>query len=292
MIPIVGGNADELEMGEIDLTLGPARYLVPGHSSERLYEDEFVCLDWSGNRQLDRDLSLDTYLRLGHVAVRFGKHRELPTFDEWFTQHLTHDRRIEVVTTAFNLVPQLLIGTSRIATVHRRLAAFYQRFLPLRIVAPPLKIPKFEQFMQWHRSRDRDPGSIWLRSVLKSAIAESTLNKEAAPLTSARHDEHTSNGTALGRVLRVEICARGFGRVRRISLLPEDFRRCYLGTRTRALSSRGSGAGNYHANASAQCSGGVIGLKPFPPARAETTTRTLSERCGARNQSAQSIARV
>ncbi len=196
MIPIVGGNADELERGEIDLTLGPARYLVPGHSSERLYEDEFVCLGWSGNRQLDRDLSLDTYLRLGHVAVRFGKHRELPTFDEWFTQHLTHDRRIEVVTTAFNLVPQLLIGTSRIATVHRRLAMFYQRFLPLRIVAPPLKIPKFEQFIQWHRSRDRDPGSIWLRSVLKSAIAESTLNKEATPLTSARHDEHTSNGTA------------------------------------------------------------------------------------------------
>jgi LysR family transcriptional regulator, nod-box dependent transcriptional activator len=148
-----------------------------------------VCLGWSGNRQLDRDLSLDTYLRLGHVAVRFGKHRELPTFDECFPEQLAHDRRIEVVTTAFNLVPQLLIGTSRIATVHRRLAMFYQRLLPLRIVTPPLKIPKFEQFMQWHRSRDRDPGSIWLRSVLKSAIAESTLNKEAAPLTSARHDE-------------------------------------------------------------------------------------------------------
>jgi LysR family nod box-dependent transcriptional activator len=61
-----------------------------------------------------------------------------------------------VVTTAFNLVPQLLIGTSRIATVHRRLAMFYQRFSPLRIVAPPLKIPKFEQFIRWHRSRDRD----------------------------------------------------------------------------------------------------------------------------------------
>ena len=196
MIPIVGGSADEIDRGEIDLALGPARYLVTGHPSERLYEDEFVCLGWSGNRQLDGALALDTYLRLGHVAVRFGKHRELPTFDEWFTQHLTHDRRIEVVTTAFNLVPQLLIGTSRIATVHRRLAMFYQRFLPLRIVAPPLKIPKFEQFIQWHRSRDRDPGSIWLRSILKSAIAESTLNKGAATLTSARHDEHTSNGTA------------------------------------------------------------------------------------------------
>lgn len=66
---------------------------------------------------------------------------------------------------------------------------FISDFCRCAIVAPPLKIPKFEQFMQWHRSRDRDPGSIWLRSVLKSAIAESTLNKEAAPLTSARHDE-------------------------------------------------------------------------------------------------------
>lgn len=180
MIPIVGGSADEIERGEIDLALGPSRYLIVGHPSERLYEDEFVCIGWSGNRQLDRDLSLSTYLKLGHVVVRFGKQRELPTFDEWFTQQLAQDRKIEVVTTAFNLVPQLIIGTSRIATVHRRLALFYQRFLPLRIVAPPLKIPKFEQFMQWHRSRDRDPGSIWLRSVLKRAITESSLNTSVA----------------------------------------------------------------------------------------------------------------
>jgi len=178
IVPIVGEHADALERGEIDLALGPATYLVPGHPSERLYEDRFICLAWSGNKQLAEDLSLETYLRLGHVVVRFGKHRELPTFDEWFTRHLGHERRIEVVTTAFNLVPQLLIGTSRIATVHRRLAIFYQRFLPLRIIAPPLEIPKFEQFMQWHRSRDRDPGCVWLRSVLKSAVAEGSLSKE------------------------------------------------------------------------------------------------------------------
>ena len=62
MIPIIGGSADEIDTGELDLALGPARYLVTGHPSERLYEDEFVCLGWSGNRQLDGALSLDTYL--------------------------------------------------------------------------------------------------------------------------------------------------------------------------------------------------------------------------------------
>jgi DNA-binding transcriptional LysR family regulator len=180
MTPILGGDADALDRGEIDFTIGPASYLSSGHPSERLFEDEFICLAWSGNREVGSALSLATYLRLGHVVVRFGKQRDLPTFDEWFTRHLGHERKIEVVTTAFNLVPQLLIGTSRIATVHRRLANFYQRHLPLRIISPPLDIPTFEEFMQWHRSRDRDPGTIWLRSVLKAAAAESPLN-DAVP---------------------------------------------------------------------------------------------------------------
>ncbi len=175
IIPISGDDRDSLERGEMDLALCPPSYLSPGHPSEPLFEDEFICIAWAGNSQVGREISLETYLKLGHVVVRFGKDRERPTFDEWFTQHLGYERRIEVVTTGFNLVPQLLIGTSRIATIHRRLATFYQRHLPLKLLTPPLDIPKFEELMQWHRSRDRDSGTVWLRSLLKSAAAESSL---------------------------------------------------------------------------------------------------------------------
>ena len=196
LIPIIGGDSEALERGEIDLELGPAKYLLPDHPSERLFEDEFTCLVWSGNRQLDDGLSLKTYLKLGHVVVRFGKQRELPAFDEWFTQHLGYERKIEVVTTAFNLVPQLLIGTSRIATIHCRLAMFYKRHLPLRIVAPPLEIPRFEAFMQWHRSRDHDAGTVWLRSLLKSAVAESPFQTDGGISKTNR------NGPARRPVLR------------------------------------------------------------------------------------------
>jgi hypothetical protein len=87
------------------------------------------------------------------------------------------NRRIEVVTTAFNLVPQLIIGTSRIATLLRRLAIFYQRYLPLKLVAPPFEILPLEKCLRWHKSRDHDPGTVWLRSVLKSAMAESGIPK-------------------------------------------------------------------------------------------------------------------
>jgi LysR family transcriptional regulator, nod-box dependent transcriptional activator len=175
----VEASSEALERGEIDLAITPTRYLSPAHPAERLFDDEFTCVVWSGNRRVNHSISLETYLSLGHVVVRFGRVQQLPTFDEWFVERFGHQRRIEVVTTTFNLVPQLIIGTSRIATIHRRLAMFYRRYLPLKLVAPPLEIPRLEESMQWHRSRDRDPGTQWLRAVLKSAIAENSTARES-----------------------------------------------------------------------------------------------------------------
>ena len=179
------GFSEALDRGEIDLVVAPTTYRSAEHPAEPLFEDEFACLAWSGNTRVNRKLSLETYLSLGHVVVRFGRVQQVATVDEWFVEQFGHRRKIEVVTTAFNLVPQLLIGTSRIATLQRRLAMFYKRYLPLKLVPPPLEIPRLEESMQWHRSRDRDPGIVWLRSVLKSAIAENSLKKRPRTLERA-----------------------------------------------------------------------------------------------------------
>jgi DNA-binding transcriptional LysR family regulator len=177
LISNVEGGSEALDRGEIDLAITPAGYLSAAHPSERLFEDEFTCLVWSGNTQVGSSISLKTYLSLGHVVVRFGKRQQMPTFDEWFVERFGRERRIEVVTTAFNLVPQLLIGTSRIATLHRGLAMFYARYLPLKLVAPPVEIPRLEEHVQWHKSRDGDPGIVWLRSILKNALSRSAIQK-------------------------------------------------------------------------------------------------------------------
>jgi LysR family transcriptional regulator, nod-box dependent transcriptional activator len=197
--------SEAMDRGEIDLAITPTKYLSPDHPAERLFDDEFICLVWSGNNRINRGMSLETYLSLGHVVVRFGRVQQVPTFDEWFVERFGHQRRIEVVTTAFNLVPQLIIGTSRIATLHRRLATFYQRYLPLKLIAPPLEIPRLEESMQWHRSRDRDPGTVWLRSVLKSAIAESSLtNEDSTP----KREGHGRNASATARSGQKETAVR------------------------------------------------------------------------------------
>ena len=166
----VEGGLEALERGEIDLSIIPTKYLSPRHPSERLFDDRFTCLVWSGNTQVQDRISLESYLNLGHVVVRFGRQRQLPSLDEWFLDRSDHQRRIEVITTTFNLVPQLLIGTTRIATLHYRLSTFYAQYLPLRLLAPPIEIPGLEECMQWHWSRDRDPGTVWLRTIFKSVV--------------------------------------------------------------------------------------------------------------------------
>ena len=199
LISNVEGGSEPLDRGEIDLAIAPAKYLSASHPSEHLFKDEFTCLAWSGNTQIGRGISLKTYLSLGHVVVRFGKHQQIPTFDEWFMERYSHERKIEVVTTAFNLVPQLLIGTSRIATLHRRLAEFYQKYLPLKLIAPPVEIPPLEESMQWHKSRDHDPGIAWMRSILKDAAGETAAGNNVKKSSIRAPRERKRSLRPLGR---------------------------------------------------------------------------------------------
>jgi DNA-binding transcriptional LysR family regulator len=181
----VEGGFDALDRGEIDLSISPSIRLSKEHPSEPLFDDDFTCVVWSGNTLVKSSVSLDEYLNMGHVVVRFGKNQELTTFDEWFLERYGHERRVEIVTTAFNMVPHLLVGTSRIATLHRRLVVSYQRYLPLKAIKPPFDIPVLRESMQWHKSRDRDPATSWLRSLLKSVVPQ-TLARETTTKPGAK----------------------------------------------------------------------------------------------------------
>lgn len=164
--------ADRLERGEIDFLLTLEQYVAPQHPTEFLYEDDFVVAAWAGNKDLAKGLTLDQYFEMGHVTVKFGRTRH-PAFDEWFVQTMQRNRRVEVVAATFGIVPHLLIGTQRIATMHRRLAAVYADYLPLTVVEAPFSIPTVRQVMQWHQLRDSDPATKWVIQQIK-ALAEPT----------------------------------------------------------------------------------------------------------------------
>jgi DNA-binding transcriptional LysR family regulator len=92
------------------------------------------------------------------------------SIEEWFMNQYGFNRRIEVITNDFNTLPQLVVGTQRIATMHQRLARLYADHLPLRILNPPVKIPVMREVMLWHRSVDGDPMHRWLRERISEFI--------------------------------------------------------------------------------------------------------------------------
>jgi DNA-binding transcriptional LysR family regulator len=186
-----GDNSGELLVrGEVDLMIVPERYIIEGHPSRLLFEEEHVCAVWQGNTQVGDSLTLEQYMEMGHVSVGFGRSRHM-SIEEWFMNQYGFNRRLEVITNDFNTLPQLVVGTQRIATMHQRLARLYADYLPLRILPPPVKIPVMREFMLWHRSVDGDPMHRWLRE----RITEFIQHLDQAPIA-VRDTSHPASRLA------------------------------------------------------------------------------------------------
>ena len=126
----------------------------------------------------------EQYLQLGHVAAAFGDSRSV-SYESLIINNLGLRRSVEVTTTNFNNLPQLVIGTTRVATVHTRLARLYARYLPLRLLPLPIELPPLVEVMQWHAINNNDPAHAWMRQVLKEQAAALGLADALGPASSA-----------------------------------------------------------------------------------------------------------
>ena len=181
---------EALENGTLDFFIAPDVFASEAHPTMALLEDTHTCIAWSGNPRVGSRLSLEEYLSLGHVAVHIGE-GQVPNFDERFLRPLNYKRRIEVVTHSFDIVPHLVAGTNRIATVTTRLAVKYAQILPLKLVPVPVEFPRMVEVLQWHKHRDQDPAYIWFRETLREAAARlpgapATVSEKVAAPTLAR----------------------------------------------------------------------------------------------------------
>lgn len=93
------------------------------------------------------------------------------------------DRRAEVVVMNFTAVFPSVVGSQRIATVHRRHAQFYAQYLPIRLFEVPLQTPRLAEAVQWHRHFDADAAVLWMRALLHEAAREMETRFESLPST-------------------------------------------------------------------------------------------------------------
>ncbi len=163
-LPQVDQPQRSLEQGEVDLLIIPETFASAEHPTSVLYEEEFVCLVWSRGRFARRPITLEDYLETGHVVMQPGTSSR--SYESTMLKAQGVERRVEVMTYSFMALPYLVVGTQRIATVHRRLAEQACRHLPLKYWPSPVKAKPMRQCLQWHKYRAQDPGLSWLRELI------------------------------------------------------------------------------------------------------------------------------
>ena len=190
--PMSTNPIEAVERGFIDLLVTIDFAVSADHPSQLLFEDDYVVVGDAQNPAMKGGMTRERYFELGHVTARFGR-ASMPAFDEWFTRRQKQQRRIEVVAPTFLSLPGLVLGTNRIATMHRRLAEQMVRTLPLVMRELPFAIPPIREVVQWHLTNNNDRALRWiverLEAVGRSRVQSPTNVVPLEPADQVIRDE-------------------------------------------------------------------------------------------------------
>jgi len=164
--------------GDIDMIIAPDRNLLEDHPKAALFEETYSCVIWAGNKGVSDPITIEQYQAMGHIGVQLG-YGQPSHLDVWFAERAERgqaiDRRIDILAPNFGVVPHLIVGTQRVATMQTRHAQMYRNLLPLRVIELPPGFPVIREFVQWHTHHDADPCMRWFTGLLSSFAASTTL---------------------------------------------------------------------------------------------------------------------
>lgn len=196
IIPMSEQLLETLERGFVDLVITIDYAISTDHPRQILFEDDYVVAGWKDNPAMHQPMTKELYFQLGHISARFGR-AKLFAFEDWFVRRQKQARRVEIIAPSFLTLPSLIIGSNRIATMHRKLATRLAEYLPIVLREVPLDIPPIREAIQWHISNNNDPAIRWFVERLVAAQAQAeTGPANVVPITDATADAATRDELA------------------------------------------------------------------------------------------------
>jgi DNA-binding transcriptional LysR family regulator len=158
-----------LARAEADLMIGFYDRVPPHHRHELLFEEEYVCIVRKGHPTAPKKLTLEAYLELGHVLV--SQQGDSPGSVDRALASRGRRRRIAARVSHFLMVPTLVARTDLVAALSRRVVEELAGPLGLRVLAPPLPLPRGRIGQVWHEQMENDPGERWFRSIVRGVCS-------------------------------------------------------------------------------------------------------------------------
>ena len=160
-----------LERGEADLLIAPDIICSPNHPSKPLLTERLCCIVDANSSHPRTRFSRRAFEAAGQVIM------QPPISGESYGLRACREvglaLRTEVSTFSFPSMGDLVRGTERVAVIQERLARkLIAEGGGLRIVRPPVELPRLRQMLQWHHAREHDPAIAWLVEQLQQTAAD------------------------------------------------------------------------------------------------------------------------
>ena len=161
-----------LETGEIDLAVGYFPDLREKSFLDRhLFFHHFVCLLRANHPITAGTLSLAQFLSCEHAVV-YGTGRTYEIFERYLRSKKIH-RRVVLETPHFMSLPPIIARSDLIVTVPHAVGVFVKDVhMNIRIAQPPMRTPKIDLKLHWHRNFQADPKNKWLRELVASLFTD------------------------------------------------------------------------------------------------------------------------
>lgn len=164
-------NLDELvSSGHLDLGLQvTSRHPGAALSSQRLFDDDFVCLVRENHPKIGKKLTLEAYLAARHVVIAPTGTSGSLVDSELAERGLS--RRVALRVSNFLVAPIVVAETDYVSTIPRRLGMRLAERYGLRALPPPIPLPSFGFLLIWHPRLDHEPAQRWLRELVTEVAA-------------------------------------------------------------------------------------------------------------------------
>jgi DNA-binding transcriptional LysR family regulator len=161
-----------LETGEIDVAVGYFPDLREKSFLEKhLFFHHFVCLLRADHPITSSSLSMQQFLGLEHAVV-YGAGRTYEIFERYLRAKKLH-RRVVLETPHFLSIPSIISRSDLVVTVPHAVGLFVKDVhMDIRIAQPPMRTPKIDLKLHWHRNFQRDPKNKWLRELIADLFTD------------------------------------------------------------------------------------------------------------------------
>jgi DNA-binding transcriptional LysR family regulator len=153
---VVSGMAS----GSLDFFADASTFTDPHLKKQQIAQDRFVVLARKNHPLLQKGLTLDAFLKLGHINVSNRRRGAGPV--DIALDKLGEKRKVVMRSQHFLTVPSAIVKTDMIACIPYHLAKHYD----LAMYEIPFDIPPIEYYLYWHLSADHDAAHRWMREQI------------------------------------------------------------------------------------------------------------------------------